>query len=333
RESVYSDIVALSVVVGGVVLAGPRVEEIPTHLLLAGVVELDDRAVPPIDLSIQHCLVPVVQLGRIRQSIFQGDVGKAELAGKLAHRRELAALAVLHYFDVRPKTGALQEPALHDSINLDQKPKILVGIHAFSSCHTPSLLSSLVSPLLLNDCLTRRADDPEDHKLSRSDRRHADLDDQLSQRNDVRRVQLVIDPHSECFVRRCSNQSAIAPDSRQEVGHLAFDGSPQSFIVRLKHRELSAFLNRFFYEEQQPPDVDVTPLGDVRWRDGSGAPDQYSAARKRTNHVDTLLVERTVLVVRQDSLQIDDPSEGLIGGRLEHPARFIGPGKDTGDVP
>src|SRR6185369_366511 len=99
-QRVDRDIVSLGVEVGRVVLAGPGVEEIPPDLFLTGVVELNDRAVSSIDLSIEDFLVPVIQLGRIRRTILQSDVGEAELSGQLSNRRELTAFAVLDHFNV-----------------------------------------------------------------------------------------------------------------------------------------------------------------------------------------------------------------------------------------
>src|SRR5262249_53075613 len=135
RKRVYRDIVSLGVVIRRIVLAGPGVEKIPADLLLSGVIELNDRAVSSVDLSVKHRLVPVVELCRIGQPIFQSDVGEAELAGKLAHSRKFPSFPVFDHFDIRAKACALGKPALDDSIDLDEESKILVRIHSLSGCH------------------------------------------------------------------------------------------------------------------------------------------------------------------------------------------------------
>src|SRR4051794_17289081 len=137
---------SLGVEVRAVPLRRPRPEEVPAHLLLALEVEQDDAPVLALDLPLRDVPVPVVELAGVRQAPLQGDVGVLREARQLADGRRLVALAVLDGVVVGAEPGALGEPALPDSIDLDREAEATVRIDLLAIGHGLPLYSSTSGP-------------------------------------------------------------------------------------------------------------------------------------------------------------------------------------------
>src|SRR5262249_23934955 len=100
------------------------------QLFVARVILQDDGAVLALNLAVDRCQMPVVELARVGDAPLEREVGVTGHSRELAHRRRVAALAILDDLNVRTKTAALGETRLTDAINLHEKAKDLIGINS-----------------------------------------------------------------------------------------------------------------------------------------------------------------------------------------------------------
>src|SRR5512133_2304085 len=123
------DLVPVRVQGGGMQLAGPRVVEVPANLLLAAVVQQDDRPVVAVEVPLDHALPPVPQLGVLRDAAFEDDVRVLRQPGQLAEA-VLRAGAVLDHDRLALEAAHLAEGRGGQAVDLDQKPEHLEGVVA-----------------------------------------------------------------------------------------------------------------------------------------------------------------------------------------------------------
>ena len=95
------------------------------------------------------------------------------------------------------------------------------------------------------------------------------------------------------------NKSPAAQRPCQEVGDQALDLLPEGDVVGLEDGEPRPFANGFLDVGQQAADVDIGPSGLIGRGDCARSPDQNAMAGEGANHVNPLLVQRTLVRIAQ----------------------------------
>src|SRR6266481_501982 len=145
------------------------------------------------------------------------------------------------------------------------------GIGPLSRIYTPgasprgslpeSILAFAIATFRLGQALgaaqARRLRDPENHEFRRPDDRHPDLGHHHSQVTDLRWVGFSVAFHVERLLRRQPEERSRAPHVGQKRADVEPDLAPQRVVVRLEHDPLSALVDRFTQEEEEPSDADV----------------------------------------------------------------------------
>ena len=178
-------------------LAGPGVEEIPAHLLLALAVEQHDRSVLARRrrIAVGPLLVPLVELDVVGHAPLEGDVGELDLARVLARGDVLAAFAVLDHVDRRIEPADFLKRGAGDAVDLDEE--IEIDVRIFAGCHRRSpFTTSVTSRAAVPDA------DADDDELGRIARAHADLD--------VQAAELLLGERIERS-RRCARRTPLRP--------------------------------------------------------------------------------------------------------------------------
>src|SRR5689334_13736358 len=170
----------------------------------------------------------------------------------------------------------------------------------------------------------------EHHELGRLHRRDADLADDLAGLDHVGRVGLRVALDEERLLRGGPEERAVTPRAHEEVRRRDPQLHPQPLVVGLEHRPLRALHDRLGDVVEEPPDVDVAPLGVAGER--AGAPDADAAARERADAVDADLVQAALLRVRDLEAEPVDAERDLVRGRLVDAAGGVGAAPDAGHV-
>src|SRR3954470_1387284 len=128
--------------------------------------------------------------------------------------------------------------------------------------------------------------DTEDDEFCRLHRRQTDLDDQMTDVHDLRRIGLLVALDVEGLLRRLAHEGAVAPHEGEEARDGAVDPLPELLIVGLEHDPLGRALDRRLHHDEEAANVDVAPRRIRRQR--AGAPDADAAAHHHTDAVDPL---------------------------------------------
>src|ERR1044072_4354397 len=170
----------------------------------------------------------------------------------------------------------------------------------------------------------------EDHELGRLGGCDADLADDLAGLDDLGRVGLRVALDEVRLLRRGAEQRALAPGPREEVRHRDPELDPQLLVVGLEHAPLRALHDRLGDVVEEPPDVDVAPLGVAGER--AGAPDPDAAAREGPDAVDPDLVEPALLGLGDLEAEPVDAEGDLVRRGLVDAAGGVRPAPDAGHV-
>src|SRR6185369_10981744 len=115
-------------------------------------------------------------------------------------------------------------------------------------------------------------------------RGQADLDDQLTDVDDLRRIGLLVALDVEGLLRRFAHERAVAPHERQEARDGAVDALPQLLIVGLEDDPLRGALDRRLDHDEETANVDVAPRR-IR-RERASSPNANATTLHHTNAVD-----------------------------------------------
>src|SRR5262245_48850636 len=102
--------------------------------------------------------------------------------------------------------------------------------------------------------------DFENDELGRFYRRDAADGYDLAQVDALRCISFAVTFHEEGFLGRAPHQRSIPPHGGQKTGEYALDGLPESSIVGLKNYKASASQDRLSNPDEEPANIDVTPL-------------------------------------------------------------------------
>src|SRR6185503_15467199 len=117
--------------------------------------------------------------------------------------------------------------------------------------------------------------------------------DQTAKISTFRRVVFIINLYEESYRRGASEESPTAPDGGQECGHVSLYRCPQRPVIRFEDHPLRAFVDGFFDEQQEPPNIDVQDRSVCRKR--SRTPDHDTGRGERPDDVDPDRIEQFLL--------------------------------------